>query len=759
MRKLATAAAAYSAAVFTAVYAIPREWLPYCALAAALFSASAVFLKGKKRLLSLLVTIPLACGLIWSWGYYRMFIEPAEALAGRTVTVESQVLDYPVSGEGYQSVHVRLRGGDVPNVKAKLYSLEADLSGLRPGDIVRATVYFTSAATRYNETTDAYTSQGIFARGYISGAPENVGRSGLSFLMLPKTAARYIGDIVKECFPADVAPLENALLTGGRTELSKDYRLNSAMGTSGLAHIVSISGMHVSFLVGVVRNVTGRRRRTAFICIPLIILFISMAGAGSAVIRAGFMQIALLLAPLLKRENDSLTSMAAVLAALLMANPQSAASCALQLSFAAMAGILLITPRLYISLYSLLDGRGLLHNKYLRGGSLFIVNVFSSTVGAIAFTTPLVALHFGYVSLVAALTNILCLLPMSAAFICGYIASILGMLWLPLGTAAAALIALPVRWTIWVVETAARLPFAAIYTDGNLAAVWLALTYAVFVVSYMFRGKSFRPILPLCISVSTLCAVIVITGAYYRSAVTAAVLDIGQGQCIAVLSENAAAVIDCGGTGKEKNAGEAAADYILSRGRTRVDVLALTHLHADHANGVARLLARMDVGVLLLPSGADDADGLLNGILDAAAGSGAEVRYLADTSAVRLGTLDITAYPSPPSGSTNEDGLSFLITHGAFDMLVTGDAGAQTEKWLVSAHTLPDTEVLVAGHHGSRYSTSGELLEALTPETAVISVGFNNYGHPSSEVLAGLSERGINIYRTDLNGDVTVRMG
>ena len=91
-------------------------------------------------------------------------------------------------------------------------------------------------------------------------------------------------------------------------------------------------------------------------------------------------------------------------------------------------------------------------------------------------------------------------------------------------------------------------------------------------------------------------------------------------------------------------------------------------------------------------------------------------------------------------------------------MLITGDANEHVEQRLVKYGNLPQVELLVAGHHGSKAATSDVLLDAITPETVVISSGWNNYGHPALETLARLAARETEIYRTDWMGDVSVRV-
>ena len=100
-----------------------------------------------------------------------------------------------------------------------------------------------------------------------------------------------------------------------------------------------------------------------------------------------------------------------------------------------------------------------------------------------------------------------------------------------------------------------------------------------------------------------------------------------------------------------------------------------------------------------------------------------------------------------------------LGDYGDFEFLITGDADMGTERMLTRLYTLPDIELLIVGHHGSKYSTSEELLEETMPDTAFISVGTNNYGHPTQEALDRLSEHGVEVHRTDMEGSISITVG
>lgn len=379
-----------------------------------------------------------------------------------------------------------------------------------------------------------------------------------------------------------------------------------------------------------------------------------------------------------------------------------------------------------------------------------------------AFTTPVVALLFGYVSLVSPLTNILTLWAVSIAFTGGYAAVLTGLVFAPLGTAIGWSTAWFARYVAFAAEFLASLPYSAVYTVDRLVSWWLVLVYAEFGLAWLFRDRKrgFRALAPTVCSVMTLVFVIATAWNQSRSESSVTVLDVGQGQCVAAVHGEHAALIDCGGLSAWDNAGDTASEYLLSEGRRGIDALVLTHLHADHANGVQRLLSRIDVGTLYLPYGADDEDGLLEGILESAARHGTSVEYVRGGDLdVEFGALRLRLFEPIEAGDENERGVIALASVGEFDALIMGDVNTAVERSLVERAQLPDVELLVVGHHGSKYSTSFELLEAARAETAVISVGWNNYGHPTYEAIRRLEICGLEIYRTDEDGTVTVRTG
>ena len=766
MRKLASACLAYCAAVFAAAYVLPVRLLPWAALICLALTPLSLLLQGKERKRAVIILLSATVGLAWRWGYGELFVYPEDELSGQTVCLNMRAVDYPKCYDEYDCVYVRIDTEGYRSVKAVLYSTEAELSELEPGDVIRAEVRLTSALRSGGEESDAYTSRGIFMRGYINGEPVKIGEK-LRWLYFPQRLSKAIRDSVDVCMPGDVSHFMKALLTGDKDDLKADEQLYDAMGTAGLLHIVSVSGMHVAFLVSFISNLTGKhRRRTAAIGIPIILVFIPMAGGSASVIRASFMQIAILIAPLFKRESDSATLLSLILAILLAANPFAAESVSLQLSFAAMAGILLITPPVYdrISVKKKSDGR------FVRKLRRFISSSLSSTLGAIAFTTPLIAIYFGYVSLISPLTNLLTLWVMSFTFSFGYVAAITGLAMPAIGRAVGWVLAWPLRYTAIVVRALSKLPFAAIYTEYGMFKWWVIFLYAVLAASLLLRGKrGFRPAVPICACVTGLCicflsarlSVNARSESFGNTAGTIEVLSVGQGQCIAVLTADTTVIIDCGSSGDSSAASSAALSYLKSVGRNTVDMLVLTHFHADHANGAVKLMRSAEVRSVAAPDINDDPDddSIYNKVTAAAEENGSAMEFITEDVIIDFGGLELYLYAPMGNEGMNEQSLFIVADFGDFEMLVTGDSPTGVERTFLEKGNVPDIELLIAGHHGSKYSTCRELLRELDPEMVVISVDSNTYGHPAGETLERIRASGAEVHRTDLEGNITVKVG
>lgn len=747
-------AAGFGFAAGTALshYVLPASWL-YIVSAAMLIPAlfCAVFLRGFRRRDGVAAFLFLALGMSWYSMYSGKFIDAAAQYADKTCTVTVRVDEYPYRDGDYASLNVTLAERGEPSLGIAVSDYSGTLPELRPGDLAEMELELMDAGERYGEATDVYAARGVHLRAYYV-ALHGVERDGRSALYFPQELMNAVKGSIVRVFPEDVQDIMLALLIGDTHGVYEDVELDNALSVTGVAHVVSVSGMHLGFLYSALSALLGRRR-AFFVGVPVLVLFTFMAGCSSAIVRACVMLVLSMLGTVLRRDYDPLAGLAMALLLLLAENPVSVASVSLQLSFASMLGLILITPRL-----------NRWFNRRFRGAKGRVKGIcrtawsaFSASLGATVFTAPVVAVIFGYVSLLSPLANLLTLWAVSLAFTLGFAAAALGLIYAPLGIAFAWLAAWPARYFVWCISLLARIPYAAVYTADGGVVWWLLFTYAVFIAAIvMRRRRGLRLAVPALCSAAVLAAVLISSSLRTADERSVTVLDVGQGQSIALLSGESAVVVDCGGMGSWDDAGDVASEYLLGRGRYGIDALVLTHLHSDHADGAARLLTRVKVGTLYMPEGTDDSDGELAGILEAAARRGTEVVEISEDTAVSLPGLELSLTAPQDTGDENERGLVVRASIGEYDTVITGDVGAPTERLLAEEGKLPPSELLIAGHHGSRSSNSFELVSAVRPETVVVSVGYNSYGHPTDEALVRLAVTGADIYRTDVNGDVTV---
>lgn len=697
-----------------------------------------------------------AFGFLWYGLAVQSFVVPLSSIPDGEVSVSARVIEYPVKYDYSTGITLRAIDPEITKFRIKAYAYDHSCDELVPGDEIRVTLRLRPATQRYGEETDTYLSRGIGALGTVVEEPKLIGHWNGSWVYYPKLLAYRLQQMIAGVFPSDVSAFADALMLGEKQALYAE-NLDLPLKNSGIMHIAAVSGLHIGFLLAIFRLQFGRRRLWSLLALPLIAVFAVMAGCTPSVMRSVFMFSLLLLAPVLGRENDMPTTLLTALGVLLLFNPFSAGSVSLQLSFASMAGLCLLMPRISEWFWARLPERKRLSKPAGKVLSYFVTTV-SATLSSMVFTLPLSAIHFGTLQLAAPLTNLLVMWLLPWVFLACFAAVLLGMIWLPLGTALAAITAWPIRLVLFCAKTVAGIPGLLFSVQNPLIVVWLVFIYLLFFLTWLVSPRGgYRPILPVCCCVMVLCLVTVVTRFHADKTAAATAIDVGQGQCLLFRDGNASVMVDCGGNHTVTNAGDLAAQTLLAEGRTSLDALILTHPHQDHVNGVERLLLQIRVGMLILPAAADADSDPIRSIIETAESRGTEVVRLENDTNLTLTPLRISLYVG--LGAGYEDGCMMLrLSDGDFDALVTGDVTTEVEQMLAATYDLGGTELFIAGHHGSKHASGDALLDELGATGAIISCGYNNYGHPTPETMARLSEHGIKIYRTDQLGSVTVRM-
>lgn len=749
MRKLVWFTIGFAAACAMGAYALSENLLLVFS-AVALAGCGALWLLCRRfdwKPIPVLVALGLCLGFSWYWGYDSYYLSPARELDGQTTEASIRVLDfsfdtqYGVAADGEAQWQGR-------TYRIRFYLNEN--SALCPGDIVSGSFRFRITDDGIEEAT-YHRGNGVALLAYQQG-DVTVTPGTDPWWYYPAAHIRLaLIENIQALFPEDTQAFARALLLGDDNDIS--YELNTAFKVTGIRHIIAVSGLHVSILFGVIYLLTGKRRGlTALLGIPVLVLFAAVAGLTPSVIRACVMNGLMILAMLFNREYDAPSALSFAALSMMVVNPLVITSVSFQLSVGCMAGIFLFGGR---TKYWLPDDKRKENRSGKSAASRIIRGISDSaavSLGAVSITTPLSAAYFGTVSLISPLTNLLTLWAVTVAFYGIMAVCLVSLFWTGGAAALAWLVSWPIRYIQEVTMLLGRFPLAAVYTQSVWVVAWLAISYVLVGIFLLLKKRS--PLIFSSLIVSSLC--IALLASWFvpmTNDCCVTVLDVGQGQSIILQGGGKTFVVDCGGSYSD-DAADKTAETLLSMGIYRIDGLIITHYDEDHAGGAEMLLTRITAEALYLPAWEDDEQTAqrLSGY------SFGEVYLMEQDLELSWEDSTLTIITSDIRNSGNESSLCVLFQSAGCDILITGDRGTLGEKLLMRQYDLPELDVLIVGHHGSKNSTSLELLEETKPRIAVISVEKDNrYGHPAQEILDRLEEAGCQIFRTDEDGTVIIR--
>jgi competence protein ComEC len=563
------------------------------------------------------------------------------------------------------------------------------------------------------------------------------------------SAVRVAAAVVRERF-SDAAtsalprPQAGLLLgmTDGDTALLDDDTAED-FRTTGLAHIVAVSGYNVAVFLGIVMVLAralvprGRWLRVA-VALPTLVFFVFLTGLEPSVLRATVSAGVALIVGAGGRQTDALRAAAVAFLALLLAAPQLLFDIGFQLSFGATIGIVLWGEALSERFAKLLRRETKLTSAVASG--------LGTTIAAQLAVAPFLAWHFGRIPGVGAFANVVAI-PLGGVVMLGGLATLGSASVVPFLHWAPAMMRLPLDAILWSAHAFAKVPAASI-TVGLAAAC--ALTGVV--VAFVVRSGRARA--------GAVAFVVVCAGAAVGQARAGATceapavvaLDVGQGSAVLLRSGDHAIVVD---TGPERGG---VVDQLHAVGIRRLDAVVVTHSHVDHALGAIDIIEKLDVGRLIGPpeltwrSGAD--------VIRAAEQARIPFAPMTDGDTFDAGDIHVEVlWPQDPEPPTfNEDlvdqlSLVVLVRMGATEALLPGDIRAEQQRELARRGVAAG--ILVAPHHGSK-NLDETFVDAIGQQLTLITVGSPNmYGLPAPEAVKAYAAHGP-VFRTDQDGRVMV---
>jgi competence protein ComEC len=584
--------------------------------------------------------------------------------------------------------------------------------------------------------------------------------------------------------PEPEAALGAGILLGVRASIAPE--LNAAFATTGLTHVVAISGWNIAIVAALVAAVVrplgrrpGGRWTTSLVATSAVAGYVVLVGASPSVVRAALMAGCMLVARLGGSRAHAVSALQLAALLMLLVAPQVLWDVGFQLSVLATAGLIWF---------------GAPVERRLAVWPAWVREPVALTLAAQLTTLPVILVNFERLSLVAPLANVLVVPFVPLAMLFSAVASVAGVLdsvahvpgvgdtltWFAGGTAW-----LVLHVIVGLGSVLASLPLASLDVSipPALAVAWLPM---LGLASWALRTPDPQPIdretmtaggngavaaivrrtlRPLPVAAFLLATLLTLTSAARpdgRLHVT--ILDIGQGDAILVEAPSGATALIDGGPDPDltlRRLGAGLPFFVRS-----IDLLVLTHPHHDHVTGLIEALDRFRVGAVLhagipFDNPAYDrllADATLARVPVALARTGQVLELDATTTLTVVYPTAADAAAPLPEGDINNGSIVMLLRHGGFTALLTGDARAPIEATLLERGLLPTIDLLKVGHHGSASSTTPGLLDVIRPTLAVVSAGRGNpYGHPAPETMARLGARpDVAAFRTDRDGDVEI---
>lgn len=529
--------------------------------------------------------------------------------------------------------------------------------------------------------------------------------------------------------------------------------LRERYADAGLVHILSISGLHVGIIGAALLLLVEAARLPATAgrigALAVVAVYVLAIGAPAAAVRSAALFAAVTATRLLQRPTSPWATFA-IGALVPLVQPRTVLDLGWQLSVIGYAGLI---------------AAGRLARRVVpagwRGWRAGVTRELIAGALTTAATAPLVAWHFGRLSLVAVVSNL------GAGPVVAVLQPTLFLAMLAPGDALGRFVADAARPLLRALDAvatvAAGVPGGALTVAPTLAAVCGA-TLAAAAVIVAAWARHWRPWATLAIGGVALLAWLPPLPLGPTAGLEVHLLDVGQGDAIALRTPAGGWVlVDAGRSWSSGDAGRQTVIPYLRRRGGALAMFVLTHPHADHVGGAASVVDG------LRPATIRDA-AFVSASADYAAALRAAARHGSSWARVRPGerlVIDSVTFEflAPDSAWTarlddpNEASTVLRVQFGGRSVLLTGDAERGLEEWLLShGRDRLDVDVLKVGHHGSNTSSSDAFLAAVTPRIALVSVGRDNsYGHPSPDVMRRLLDQGATVLRSDQLGTIVLR--
>ncbi len=553
---------------------------------------------------------------------------------------------------------------------------------------------------------------------------------------------QYITSVLDNYLSNEEANLLKGILTGDRSYIDEDI-LSNIRGL-GVAHILAVSGLHIGIIILSLNKIlkTLRLKRSPRVAISMIMAWVYgyLIGFPVSVLRALIMASVISIGYISHRRYDPLNSVIVTMTAMLIFRPLWIFDIGFQLSFAAVASIIVYLK--FVDIYTF--------HRFSRG-LVFLVFIQ-------LFTLPISIYYFNHFPLLSLIANMILIPIVSYILFITTIALGINLIIPWIATVMFLPVNLGLMLITWLSKYLMMLPING-FNVSTPAIVEMVLYYMLLIfVIYLALNQNekyrFKKLyLVMTSTVIIYIGIFLMLPSIFGNHLEIAFIDTGQGSSSLIQYKGTSFMMDAGGeiSGEYQKTDYIFPDYLIKRGIRRLDTIFISHYHRDHYSGISNINESIDVRSYT--------SGYHNDEIVSDWGQGRFYQINAGD-VLRIDKDLKFDVIWPPKGyvsnDENKNSLVMMLSYRDFKILFTGDIDQGVES--VIANELDQTNIVVLPHHGSNTSSSQDFIEMTGPEYGIISYGENNYGIPSQEVISRYEASDVNLLSTYEHGEIIIRV-
>lgn len=509
------------------------------------------------------------------------------------------------------------------------------------------------------------------------------------------------------------------------------YSIQDDFRRAGVIHTLVVSGQQVSLILGLCATIF----KSFKLPLPLNFLlstaanltFMIMTGAGASIVRSSIMAEIALVGMLIDRQRDAIISLFVSAVIMLIINYEYLFDIGFQLSFLATWALIYLAPKI---------------EKIIKSPILAV------SLAPIIATTPIIAYNFCQINIISIISNIIIVPIVEVLVLLGFITTILGAMFLPFAQILNYSNLMILKGLLLFVQFFANIPFSQMFVS-QFSFVWVICYFAVLFL--ILRRSSAKLIILVVICAFSWSFASGSSTSLRQNELKVTFFDVGQGDSILVQTpSHKNMLIDAGS--------RYVSTYLHKLGVKTLDLVILTHPHADHICGIDRIIREINIKEII-DNGTIYESYYYKNYMNLLKENKIKLLTGAYGQVIDFGDGAVgTILKGNINSTTNNNSVVLRLVYGDVSFLFTGDTEREGEENMLERGLNLKSDILKVGHHGSSTSTSQPFLDAVVPRTAVISVGAGNkFYHPNTPTISRLRTAGIEIFRTDQRGTITVK--